>query len=238
MKIGITERGDAALDFDEWFPMHDTVDGLILITKDPALLLQRLRKSSSLSKRKCIVHCTITGWGGSILEPNAPPTNKALDAYKRFIELLGPEHVVLRVDPIIPTVEGVLRAHDVYKSVAPGRIRISFLDLYKHVRYRLKKYAEDYVKDIYEVYGDEKHAPLELRKIVAAYYPKDVEICGEPGLQCTGCVSGRDLLALNLKPPSKATSGQRLSCACLAVKTELLERKHPCGHNCLYCYWC
>jgi DNA repair photolyase len=238
IKIGITERGDAALDFDKWKSKAKEVDGLILLTKDPALLLKRLHKSS-VPKDKCIVHCTITGWAGSVFEPNVPSVERSIAAYQKFSDLLGPERVVLRIDPIIPTVDGSLRAHNVLRQQADdsARIRISFLDLYKHVRYNLKHHADEYVKEIYGIYGEELHAPLDLRLHLLSNFPDSVEICGEPGMPCTGCVSHRDLAALGLASDSDAKSNQRRLCQCLAVKTELLDRKHPCAHGCLYCYW-
>ena len=64
------------------------------------------------------------------------------------------------------------------------------------------------------------------------------EICGEPGLPCMGCLSKKDLdtFGINLEKEIK-TGLQRPTCACLGIKHELLNRKSPCIHNCMYCYW-
>jgi hypothetical protein len=58
--IGITERGDAALDMG-WKSWVSSGRPAILITKNPRLLMDKLLDVES---RNIIVHCTITGWGG------------------------------------------------------------------------------------------------------------------------------------------------------------------------------
>lgn len=235
VKIGITERGDAAIHFDEWRAKADTVDGIILITKDPQALLDR---SSEIPWGKCIVHCTITGWGNTKLEPGVLPVRNAVWGYKELLAVHGPEKVVLRIDPVIPTMRGVGRALRV-AAYAEGRIRISFLDFYRHTQSRLRKAGQDeLLQELLTLFGRGLHAPLRLRQQYAELFSKDIEICGEPGMDCSGCVSLRDIQAISLEPPETlAVSGQRRDCACLTVKTELLSHRKRCKHGCLYCYW-
>ena len=115
MKIGITERGDAACHFKQWTAKLDSVDGVVAITKDPALLLRKL-KHYNTPLDKFVIHCTITGWGGTAIEPRVPAVSKAVDAYHEFVELLGHDRVVLRVDPIIPTRSGIAKVIEVLDS--------------------------------------------------------------------------------------------------------------------------
>jgi len=223
MKIGITERGDAGLD-ESWRDNLAQVDGAILITKAPQNLY--------LIPDNCIVHCTITGYGGTVLEPNVTNPVVALEAAYRLVDALGPDRVVLRIDPIIPTPKGLERAKYVLDRDWWGRIRVSFLDAYPHVRERFR------AKGL-TIPWEGLHAPLETRQWALSELKQiyeDIEICGEPGLDCTGCVSTRDLKTLGLEGGT-GKSQQRLACACLGQKTELLTSKHPCGHGCLYCYW-
>jgi hypothetical protein len=235
VKIGITERGDAAVNFDQWVDKLDQVDGAILITKDPHFILQHWRDFDS---SKCIIHCTITGWGGSKLEPNVATPGDALWSYWQLCER-APEQIVLRIDPIIPTKVGLRKAKRVYEA-RHSRVRTSILDLYTHVRKRLAgtyKEIDDLLKTHPESEGI--HLPLPIRQeILRKTFEYDVEICGEPDMPCTGCVSLTDLRILGLPVPLQAQkSRQRKACACLSVKKELLTRKQPCKHGCLYCYW-
>jgi DNA repair photolyase len=235
MKIGITERGDAGLDFI-WTKFNGPK---ILITKSPQNFLNPFN-DLAYDFNNCIIHCTITGLGGSIWEPNVAPLDITILAYNRLIDILGEERVVLRIDPIIIGVSenNLLKILDAVR----GRLRISFLDMYDHVRERLSSQKME-IPNAHENF----HADLDIRKkclseiefyFMEKHFEKDVEICGEPGLNCTGCVSERDFSALNLPFPNSDERGkQRKFCHCAAEKMELLSNKHPCMHNCIYCYW-
>jgi hypothetical protein len=217
MKIGITERGDAGLD-QSW---KEFIGAKILITKAPQLL-----NEDDLGT--AIIHCTITGFGGTKLEPGVNTPTVTLDAYRRLVNNFGGERVVLRIDPIIPTEKGIRTALGIFKQ-AKGRVRISFLDLYPHVKERFQNAG-------FPIPWEGMHAPLDTRKSVAALFP-DAEICGEPGLECTGCVSQRDLAALGITCKLSGFCGQRKDCKCSAEKHELLDNKRPCQNGCRYCYW-
>jgi len=245
MKIGITERGDAARHFKKWIAKLDSVDGVIAITKDPLLLYKKLKKYK-VPADKLIVHCTITGWGSTPLEPHVPDYKNALKGHKKFVSWLGPAKTVLRVDPIFPTEKGFVKAKKVLSEAVYSRVRISFLDLYNHIKGRFYQLGKEdinyYLEDLISVYELGKiHAPLWYRKRLVKnlqpYTSALLEICGEPGFTCLGCVSKDDLSALELEWDQKTVGKQRVACNCLAVKTELLDRRKSCKHGCLYCYW-
>src|SRR4030042_5411374 len=102
-EIGITERGDAALDLS-WVNWVMQNKPAILISKDPLKLCSILE---GLKHSNIIVHATITGYGHSDLEPNVPVVDNAFEGYSRLINKLGNARVVLRVDPVIPSEEGI-----------------------------------------------------------------------------------------------------------------------------------
>lgn len=239
MKIGITERGDAALHYAELAPKLASVDGAILITKNPQLLVERFGIDQLISL-PVVVHCTITGMGFSMIEPGVLNPNKTLEAYQSLEAHLGPMRTVLRVDPVFPTERGIEKAKWVLEH-AKGRVRMSFFDAYPHVLDRFDKIDPRLRSALTEIYQGELNAPLSLRKRyleeLEDYIHSNIEVCGEPGIACTGCVSQFDLDALNLKGTSKGKSKQRSACACLAAKTELLTHRGQCGHRCAYCYW-
>jgi hypothetical protein len=229
--VGITERGDAALDlaWEGWVG-----DGLpaILISKNPGALAGRL---AHLPRRNVVVHATITGLGGSSLEPNVPPAEAALHGYAALVSALGPDRVVLRVDPVIPNTAGTVVALGVIRHaqrLAPEtRVRVSFLDLYPHVHQRLA------LANVELPGGDWTglHAPLEHRRHAWDVLGRP-EVCGEPGFDCAGCLSERDCQVLGVEPVG-LKGAQRAACRCFAQKVELLHHREPCPHGCLYCYW-
>lgn len=230
--IGITERGDAHLN-TAWVKWVSDNQPAILITKNPLGLCSHLIR---LDNPNVIVHATITGYGASVLEPNVVPFEEAIIGLKALRKIIDPERIVLRIDPVIPTEKGIEVALNVLKNaqkIGLFRVRISFLDLYNHVRKR-------FINNEIDCPWNGFHAPVEQRKAAFDVIQKEsktvVEICGEPNFDCTGCVSAYDCKILNVDP-SKAGGYQRENCACLALKKELLSDKQQCWHKCLYCYW-
>jgi hypothetical protein len=228
-EIGITERGDAALDisWEDWVSNNKPA---ILISKNPSKLVGILKRDFNYvyMPPNIIVHATITGFGQSILEPNIPEYKTSLEGYNELIAFLGKDRVVLRVDPVVPTPLGIETAKMVVSGAKGTRIRISFIDYYDHVKQRFEK-AE------ISLPWDTLHAPLDIR-IKAWEELGKPQVCGEPGFECSGCISQKDCEILRIEP-MKDEKGQRRYCACLANKHELLDQRKPCAHNCLYCYW-
>ena len=228
-KIGITERMDAGLDF-LWYKKRNDYDGLILITK--VLSDDFIERTIDTN---CIVHATITGLGNSIYEPNVPDLDYSHYYFNELCECIGSDRVVLRIDPIIPTKEGVKKALDVYnrfykENDNKTRVRISFLDNYPHVKQR-------FIEAGLTPLSYNFHAPLELRKEILKLFP-NVEVCGEPGIKFVGCVSEKDLEILGVEIPKNIVRGfQRTECSCLSIKKEIFTERKQCPNKCLYCYW-
>lgn len=177
--------------------------------------------------RNIIVHCTITSLGGSPVEPNIDPPERSLKHYHKFCKLLGPERVVLRIDPILSwnySDEALLDLID----EAEGRVRISFMDLYPHVAQRFARHSVPLDQSSF-------HHPLEARLRVWETLGQP-EVCAEPGLPNTPCVGKADCEILGVEP-SPYLKGQRRLCGCLANKVELCTWPPKCTYGCLYCYW-
>lgn len=230
IRIGITEKGDAGLDFS-WMNKVNNFDGMILITKH--LSYDFIERAARVN---AVVHVTITGHGSSIYEPNVPPLLISKQYFNKLIEKIGPERVVLRIDPIIPTDSGIAKAIFVYQQLHENmekktRVIISFMDNYDHVKDR---FTDAGLKPLDYFF----HSSLELRKKIVSYFP-DAQICGEPGLDCVGCVSKKDLEIFGIEIPEDPKIGgfQREECRCLAYKVEMLDNKRQCKGSCIYCYW-
>lgn len=237
-QIGITEGGDAALDLN-WLPWVHEGNLTILISKNPLKLIDVLQKEVQPNLYKnIIVHCTITGFGGSDIEPNVPNYAAHIESYKTIKDTFKQNplaKLVLRVDPIVPTEPYLQQQLDVISLLGKkeyfDELKVSFLDYYPHIGNKLPTYWRGI------------HAPLELRQEIfeeiKTLTTLKISICGEPGMTCTGCVSTSDLIAFNknFKDFSTNTSQKRKGCTCIAAKKELLKNTHPCEHSCTYCYW-
>lgn len=243
MKIGITERGDPSIDFS-WVEKSEKMDGVILITKN---LTDKVIENAQKNLDKYIFHISCTGYGGTVIEPNIPEFYKQLAQAKKLLDLgVSVDRVVIRIDPIIPTVKGMNVAGKVFlNAIKMGfkRFRISLMDAYPHVRERMRK------NGIEPPYGDMFTAPTEMfenvdsivRQLKQIYPDITIESCAEGKLketEQTGCVSEKDLKILGIKFDNVDNSGyQRKGCLCCSAKTELLSEKKQCPYKCMYCYW-
>lgn len=236
--IGITEQGDAGLDFS-WEDKINKCKFVILITKNiNDTFINKVLKN----KNKIIVHATITGFGGTVLEKKVPDLDKSFIMLKKLIDMGFPkEQIVLRLDPIIPTEKGILTALNVLEKIKPLRIkrcRFSFLDMYTHVKNR---FALNNIPLPYTTFNAPKqminNAVQQLINNYGDIY--EFEACAELVKNRVGCVSNRDSEILNIPVEFnfQRHKHQRTTCLCCSNKTELLSYRHPCPHKCLYCYW-
>lgn len=248
MKIGITERGDASLDY-AWYDKltNHEVDGCILITKNITdKFIERVLMASVICP--IIVHGTCTGWGGTTVEPRVLPYKEQLEKMHYLVEEGFPtENCVLRIDPIFPTTNGLKRVCDVIDyayeiNVLPAaRVRVSVLDEYRHIKERFRKAGFE------PLYGDKFCAKWKMFDNVRTTLRRynlwfetcaELQLIGGQFIQ-VGCVSVKDLEIMGLPiPDSYGINGQnRNGCRCLTMKTELLESRKRCANGCLYCYW-
>lgn len=231
MRIGITERGDAAFDKD-WIDAlnNKEVQAAIIISKG---LPEEINQFSNI-----IFHATTSGYGGTYLEPNVQPFAQRLHdlAENDFPK----DRVVIRIDPIIPNTDGIALAYQVAElaySLGYRRFRYSYLDIYPHVKRRFAKIGKPVPSDF-----DLSLANRAIANFERLYPDSTWESCGEtatPDYHKIGCISKKDLDILGIQVTAlKGSSNQRHSCLCPACKTELLNHRGRCPHSCIYCYWC
>ncbi len=230
--IGITECGDAGLDFS-WVAQMPAMDFAILITKN---LNDKFIEEVMKVKDKVIVHATITGMGGTIIEPRVPPVFISIGQLNRLIQAGFPaSQVVLRIDPIVPTPKGIRTALSVLEA-ADGlgitRCRISVLDMYNHVKARFRMANVPIPEyDLNQAYKD-------VAKAITPYMDKwEFEACAENFPFQLGCISQKDADILHGDVVLVGNKGQRKGCLCPRNKSEMLSHKSQCQHGCLYCYW-
>lgn len=235
--IGMTETNDPAFNLDIFDKLYE---GNIIITKR---LTNKLIEKLIENKDKCILHCTITGFGGTKIEPFVPNIEEAFSKFNQLIEQGFPtEQIVLRIDPVIPTEKGINVAKNVlelFKGSGIKRVRFSVLDMYKHVKERFEENG-------FPIPYDTFHAPYEIRKKVynmfkeyGEKYNFDIEVCAEPGFESTPCLSQKDIdiLGLTDKITLVGSAEQRKSCGCYGNKKQLIMyNSSKCANKCTYCY--
>ena len=274
MKIGITERGVAGLNLD-WFEKLAqksfygfNFKGAVLITKNANNRFQHkvFYLMQQVGFPNIVIHFTCTGWGNTPMEPNVPDYKTQLNNMETMIANGFPiENCVIRVDPIIPTPEGIQRADTVLQEIQKLQnkyqtkihVRISIIDKYQHVCDRINPVYEYMWNSKTNFYPNqqERYAVLSL---VRSYPEIQFETCAEPflvrdakkyGLSNiieSGCISETETKLFGLtNTATRNYPPQRKNCLCLNCKTELLENRNPfnattckpCAHQCKYCYW-
>lgn len=242
-RFGTTEISDPCFHLEIFDNLYA---GNLIITKR---LTDKLIDKIVENKEKIILHCTVTGMGGSKIEPLVPKKEWSYQQVKKLIDKGFPvKQIVLRVDPIVPTEKGIETAIDVinlFMDLGIKRVRISFLDMYKHVK---ERFNNEKVKLPYNTFHATDVSRLNALQMIINVTVRnniDLEICGEPNigdmyLKTTPCLSQKDvdILGLTDKITLIGNKEARTHCGCSENKTELIKDKpHQCNNKCLYCFW-
>lgn len=244
--IGITERGDAALDYTWTEKIQDT-DYSVIITKNTTS--ERFHKAVLEHKDKILLHATITGWGGTEVEPNVPKPHETVASIIKLIQKGFPANqIVWRIDPILDVNDdlGLMKAHKAFRNIDANlklhgvqRIRVSVFDSYKHA---LQRMAQCSIKTNYTGFQADNKTFERINRMLDTWKEKgySIETCAEPKLNAehVGCVNNKDAQLFGIDISELPKNGQnRFGCLCSTAKTELLSERKQCAHGCAYCYW-
>jgi hypothetical protein len=226
----------------------DNIHTLVIWTKNPQnmLLHSGLRKILK-GLDQVYVLLTITGLGGTALEPGAPKTDQVFERLPEIIRLIGmPERLAIRYDPLIDVIhqgkericnidvglfEQVLNcAH----NLGIKRIITSYVTVYQKVEKRLARNGFEIVRHpLKDVIGSIRGQMMPL----ATKLGVELSTCVQPELTTRGCIDGETLMGLH--PSQERCSlakdpSQRDACHC--TKSLDIGQWFSCYHNCLYCY--
>jgi hypothetical protein len=193
---------------------------------------------------------TITGLGGSIIEPDGPAPGWTLEQIPPLVELAGdPRRVSLRFDPIVHWREsGGARSNlDFFETLAAaaGRsgikdIRFSFAQWYGRSLRRARVRGLDFL----DPSDDEKAALAADLAAAASARGLRLHSCaqdflrGVPGLRASACIDGRLLAALHPDGEPARTAkdrSQRPACGC-TESVDIGSYDQACPFGCVYCY--
>jgi hypothetical protein len=227
---------------------EDNIHTLVIWTKNPQNLIGHKDLRKSLNKiDQLYVLLTITGLGGTPLEPKAPTMDKVLPQLNHVAGLVGsPERIAVRYDPLIdlyyqekthltnieigPFID-ILRA---VSSIGIKRIITSYVTLYPKVIKRLKQYN---FKIVDHSISEIKSFILNKMMPLAKNFNMELSTCVFPDLTTTGCIDGRILSGLHpKKEPCSLVKDptQRPTCHC--TRSTDIGEWFSCYYGCLYCY--
>lgn len=227
--------------------LPEDVDAIVFWTRNPARLMEKL---SALNPYNYYFHYTITGYP-RILEKSVPDTNTAVENFIRLSDLIGPEKVIWRYDPILLS-----------NAVGPDEHRRQFAELAGKLKGRTKKvvisFAQFYKKtesnlnkipslDCYDILKKENQKEAELLALCQFL----AETAAANNMVIQSCVTQRDFSGqgisagrcidhelmnktFGLSLPYFKDKGQRPGCGC--TRSIDVGAYNTCLHGCLYCY--
>ncbi len=230
----------------------EDVHSLVFWSKDYRHFLldtAELTIPSLLAPYNTYFHFTITGLGGTPIEPGVPPPHEALGQMTEMARRWGPERINWRFDPVVvweedgqsrSNLETFPRLAEAAAAAGVTRCTFSFADWsYRKCGRRAEQRAIPYV-DPPEA---EKQHMAGLLVEMAAAAGLELFSCagpawtGLPGVGPAACVDAALLQSLHsqhLPATAGKDSGQRRACGCSpSVDIGTYAR---CPHDCVYCY--
>jgi DNA repair photolyase len=226
----------------------ENIHTLVIWTKNPRNMLAHpgLRKTLEKLNHICVL-LTVTGLGGTGLEPHAPTNDRVFKQLPQIIDLLrSPKRVAIRYDPLIDVIhqdktrisnihpdlfEEVLeRAH----ALGIEKAIVSYVTVYGKVKKRLEKHGFEIVEHPIEEMVDFIRNEMMPR---VDELGMELSTCVLPNLTTKGCIDGATLSELHPhnEPCSLAKDrSQREDCHC--TNSIDIGQWFACYHNCLYCY--
>jgi len=227
---------------------------LLLITKNLPDCSKIIVVADSLSIPYQI-HCTITGLGGTVLEPQVPAPNLMVEESIKVIEKykIDPKAITVRIDPIVPEfldLQTIEASHTLkaFAGIGVKDCRISIVDYYPHVRERFDKLGIKH-PDRFQVGIPLKNLIIDRMFHLTSMYNMKLHLCAEylgpnlegsiyPGVDTEGCASAASWKRLGITDLKPATRKQREECTCNLSKQDLLAGlSKGCKGGCVYCYW-
>lgn len=196
------------------------------------------------------LHFTVTGLGGTAVEPGVPDYRDALGQLPELTALAGdPRRVSVRFDPILYWEEkGAVRSNfSLFAEVAAAAagqgimdIRTSFAQWYGKAARRAAARGFPFLIPTDE---EQRSRALELAAIAATHglilhACSQPVLAGIPGLRPSACIDGALLESLHPRhePASRRKDrGQRADCLCTESK-DIGSYTQACPHACVYCY--
>ncbi len=226
----------------------EDVDAIAFWSKNPAPLLPHLDELTSRGLRFFFLF-TLNGYPPAV-EPFMPPLERRLGVFLELAQLIGPERVVWRYDPIILSdrmnaghhLTSFDRIADALEG-ATGRVIVSAVDFYRKTTRRLADVERETGERFCRTPEDDADFPALLSGLrdAAAAHGMDIRSCAESdafaraGIAPGSCIDGDYIRrTFGIAVTGRTDPGQRPLCRC-AISRDI-GAPDSCLHGCAYCY--
>lgn len=223
------------------------VHSIVFVSKDYGPLLANTAGVRELlaAYEQLVFQLTITGLGGSRLEPRVPAWREAAAQLPALVAWAGDaRRVSVRYDPVVHWWEGgsvqsnLGLAEAIFDAVAASgvpSVRVSIATIYRKMRGRGFDWYDPGPEERAEIGG--RLAELARARGLELYACADPSLVAA-GIAASSCIDGRLLAALHprrLPLPTHKDRGQRPACGC-TPSVDIGSYRVKCPHACAYCY--
>ena len=227
---------------------RENIHTLVIWTKNPRNMLVHSKLNRLLERLDQIyVLLTITGLGGTPLEPNAPSADQVFRQLPAIIDFLGsPRRLAIRYDPLIDVLyQGKERLSNIDMNgfldilnrahfLGVERVIVSYVTLYKKVIKRLNandfEILEHPLEEISGFIRDQMIPPVDRLGM-------QLSTCVLPHLTQKGCIDANTLIEMHpLRLPCSQVKDKTQRGECRCTKSLDIGQWFSCYHGCLYCY--
>lgn len=263
MIISASRRTDIPTYYSEWFfnrikagyvlvrnPMNahqiskislnpDVVDGIVFWTKNPIPMLDKL---NLLKDYMYYFQFTLNAYGHDVETGIPLKNNRIVPSFQKLSDLIGPDRVIWRYDPIFLNEKYTIEYHIRYfeelaKRISPytKKCTISFLDFYRNTEKNIAGLSiQKFEPEVQELLAKN------LCEIAYSYGLK-MDTCAEGidlqkfGIEHARCIDDQ-LFSKLLNCPLKVEKdkNQRIDCGC--IESLDIGAYNTCKNGCRYCY--
>lgn len=216
----------------------EVVDCIVFWTKNPKKMMKRL---SELNGYNYYFQFTVNPYNQEI-EKSVPRKKKIFNTFKELSDIISPERVIWRYDPILISKDIDINYHLKFFEVIAKELNgysnkcvISFIDNYKKTERNIKSIKARELNDV-EV--------NELSKSFAEISKNnnfEIQTCAEKydlsefGIKHGRCIDNELIESLiNARLKTSKDLNQRNECGC--IQSIDIGEYNTCNHNCVYCY--
>jgi hypothetical protein len=262
MIISASRRTDIPSYYSEWFfnrikekivyvrnPMNihqisvinlnpELVDCIVFWSKNPKPMIDKFQL---IKDYKYYFQFTLTPYEYDV-EVRLPPKTEIIETFKRLSDIIGPQKVIWRYDPILINKQYNVTYHiDKFEKLASAlkgyteKVTFSFIDFYKRITENIK------LLEVIEISIEEKNVIAQNFSEIAQNNNFLIDTCAEDidlskyGITHARCIDDRlisKIIRYNLQV--EKDKNQRLECGC--VKSIDIGEYNSCCNGCVYCY--
>jgi hypothetical protein len=215
----------------------DIIDGIVFWSKNPKPMINRL---DEIKKYKYYFQFTITSYDNDI-EKNLPPKDEIIQTFIELSDIIGPERIIWRYDPILLNYKYDFGYHIIeFEKIAnllkgkTNKVTISFIDEYTKIKSKIKDLKLFILtKEIIRKFC------ISLAKI-AQNNNLIIDTCAEImdlediGISHACCIDGELFKQLGCNLDAKKDKNQRSECRC--IESIDIGIYNTCMNGCCYCY--